>query len=250
MSQRLLNKVAVITGASRGIGRAVAHRFLHEGAKVVVFARSRAALEEFAAQAPARVLVVDGDVTQQADLSRLAAATSRRFGNADILVAGGGMARAQMLADFSDDAVRELFEANFLGPLASVRELLPMITAGGTIVFVTASEAMTGIPGLGLFQATKTALRTAAQSLAVELAPRRIRVNCVAPGPIDSAVWEESASLKKVRKLLATRVNNRPILSRFGKPEDIAETVLFLASDAAEHLNGQQLSVDGGDTIG
>lgn len=250
MSQRLLNKVAVITGASRGIGRAVAHRFLNEGAKVVAFARNRAALEEIAAQAPARVHVVDGDVTRSDDLSRLATSTSRRFGTADILVAAAGITRAEMLVDCSSDTVRELVEVNFLGPLATVRELLPNITDGGTMVFVTASEAMVGVPGLGLFQATKTALHAAAQSLAVELATRRIRVNCVAPGPIDSAVWEESAMLKKTRKRLATRVNHRPILGRFGKPEEVAETVLFLASEAAEHVNGQQLPVDGGYTIG
>lgn len=244
MSQRLLNKVAVVIGASRGIGRSIAQRFIDEGAKVAIFARDRPRLMEIADAAPARVLVVPGDVRQTGDLRELAATTVRRFGNVDVLVHNAGVINPLPIAQSTPEAVGELFEVNFLGAVQGVRAFLPHLNPRASLVFVTTFPGSVGLPGWSTYNASKGALKALALSLAAELAPRRIRVNCVAPGPTRTGFWEQSAAKgsasDKADTVQRLKTNN------LARPEDVAETILFLASDLAAHISGQELVVDGG----
>jgi NAD(P)-dependent dehydrogenase (short-subunit alcohol dehydrogenase family) len=242
MPQRLLNKVAVVTGASGELGRAVVERFLAEGAKVVVFGRNRGRLDELSGLAAARVLVVDGDVTRLADLEGLAATTVRRFGGVDILVPAAALFRIASLAESTPELVSDLFAVNLQGALQTVRVFERHLNAGASIVFVTTATATGGgsLAGLGPFAASKAALTSLARTLAVEFAPRGIRVNCVAP---QSGLDQANAGRSEGER--AESSTAFPIRNRGNRHmETVAETILFVASDSAAGITGQELIVD------
>ena len=234
MAERLLNKVAVLTGAGGGIGRAIAGQFLSEGAKVVLFGRRHETLEGIARTAPARALSVAGDVTVAGDLVQLVDATRRRFGEIDVLLPCAGVARSLALEACTEQAVGEQFAVNVSGVLQTVRLCLPLLREGAAVLFLTACLPEMNLPGLSIHNAGKAALTSLAQSLAVELAPRGIRVNSIAPGPIDSPLWKSSALPDGVLHELSKRL---------GQPDGVAETAVFLASEAAQDISGQEFVV-------
>lgn len=250
MTDRLFNKVAVITGASSGIGFSIAESYLSEGAKVVVFSRRSEPLEDLEARFPARTLVVEGDVTNDADLIRLADSTERRFGRVDILVPNAGIARLIPFEESSRDAINETFDVNFHGALQTVRTLLPQLSDSSAVIFITTFLTQVGFPGLAAYSASKAALKSLAQTLAAELGPRGIRVNSIAPGPVETPLWKSVGLDADQLQTVAKSINSRLIPQAFGKPEEIAEVAVFLASDAARTIYGQEIVVDGGYTIG
>jgi NAD(P)-dependent dehydrogenase (short-subunit alcohol dehydrogenase family) len=157
MAGRHEAKVAVVTGASSGIGRVIAERFLAEGARVVVFARREAALREIAARHPeGRVLAVPGDVTRAGDLARLAAETVARFGGVDVVVPNAGIAKAVPFADSTPEAIDEQFRVNLTGAVETVRQFLPHIRQGGAVLFLTTFLTQVGFPGLAIYGAKCT----------------------------------------------------------------------------------------------
>ncbi len=245
MSQALLNKVAIVTGAGSGIGKAIAERFLTEGAKIVVFCRTRSSLEELVAQAPARVLVAVGDVTSLADLGRLAAATTRRFCEIYVLVFSYGIARIAPIVETTEELMDEQFRVNFFGALNTFRECLPFLSQGAAVIFMTAQLTDSGFLGLGGFNASKAAVGT----LASELSPRGIRVNSLAPGPTDTPMWNNTGLSKKRAEQMLAAMKKRLSAGRLASPQSVAESALFLATDAARNVIGQELVVDGGFSI-
>ena len=236
MAERLLNKVAVITGASGGIGRAIAEQFLSEGAKVVLFGRTYETLEQIAQTAPARALSVAGDVTIAADLAQLVDATRKRFGDVDLLLPCAGVAKSLALESCTKQAVDEQLDVNVTGALQAVRTCLPLLKEGAAVLFLAACLPQTDLPGLAIHNAGKAALTSLAQSLAVELAPKGIRVNSIAPGPIDTPLWKSADLPNDVLRNLEKRLV---------PPEDVAETAVFLASDATRNISGQEFVVSG-----
>jgi NAD(P)-dependent dehydrogenase (short-subunit alcohol dehydrogenase family) len=250
MSQRLSGKTAVVTGASSGIGRAIAERFVAEGAQVVAFARNAAALEQLAAAHPGRIVAVAGDVTRQADLEKLTAVTVERFNGADIVVPNAGIAKVVAFADSTPEAFHQQFSVNLLGAVQTVRLLSPHIRQGGSVQFITTFLTQVGFPGLAIYSASKAALKSFAQTIAAELAPQGIRVNSIAPGPIATPIWSGIGLPPDVLSAVADQVTARLMPKSFGAPDDIAETAVFLASDAAKNIYGQEIVVDGGYTIG
>jgi len=250
MADRLFNKVAVITGASSGIGRSIAEYYLNEGAKVVAFSRRSEPLEELETRFPARTLIVDGDVTNSADLSRLVQTTQRRFGRVDILVPNAGIARVIPFEESSREAVNETFDVNFHGAMQTVRTFLPHLNEGSAVIFITTFLTQVGFPGLAAYSASKAALKSLSQTLAAELGPRGIRVNSIAPGPIATPLWDNTGLNDEQLGIVAENITSRLISRAFGKPENIAEVAVFLASDAAQNIYGQEIVVDGGYTVG
>jgi NAD(P)-dependent dehydrogenase (short-subunit alcohol dehydrogenase family) len=250
MSRVLEGKIAVITGASSGIGRAISERYLAAGARIVVFARDPEALESIRATAPEAVLVVAGDVTKTADLQRLVDDTALHYGNVDIVVPNAGMAKVVSFADSTEEAIHEQFSVNFVGAVQTARLFLTHINKGGSILFNTSFLTQVGFPGLAIYSASKAALKSVTLTLAAELAPLGIRVNAIAPGPIATPLWGKVGLQPDVLQSVAGQINARLMPGQFGKPEDIAEMAVFLASDAARNIYGQEIVIDGGYTVG
>ncbi len=250
MSNRLAGKVAVVTGASSGIGRAIAERFLAEGASVSVFARNQAGLDAIKVLAPERVLTVAGDVTVAANLERLVGETISRFGRVDIVVPNAGIAKVVPFENTDAAAIAAQFDVNFTGAVQTVRGFLPHLDKGAAVLFVTTFLTQVGFPGLAIYSASKAALKSFSQTLAAELAPKGIRVNSVAPGPIATPIWGSIGLPPDVLQAVATQVTGRLLPGQFGEPADIAEAATFLVSDAAKNIFGQEIVVDGGYTVG
>lgn len=248
--KRLDGKTAVVTGASSGIGRSIVERFVAEGAKVFAFARNAEALTALEAAHPGQVIAINGDVTRPNDLQRLVDTVLKTTDAIDILVPNAGIARVVSFADSTADAFSEQFSVNLFGAAETARLFVPHIRKGGSIQFITTFLTQVGFPGLAIYSASKAALKSLSQTLAAELAPKGIRVNSIAPGPIATPLWGTVGLPEDVLGTVAEKINARLMQGTFGQPEDIAETSVFLASDAAKNIYGQEIVVDGGYTIG
>jgi NAD(P)-dependent dehydrogenase (short-subunit alcohol dehydrogenase family) len=250
MGNRLEGKIAVVTGASSGIGRSIVEHYVAEGAKVVAFARNLDELKALAATHAGKVHAVGGNVTQPADLQRLVDETVATFGGVDILVPNAGIARVVSFEDSTAEAFNTQFSVNLFGAVETVRLFLPHLRKGSSVQFITTFLSQVGFPGLSIYSASKAALKSMSQTLAAELAPKGIRVNSIAPGPIGTPLWGTVGLPPDVLNVVAANVTARLLPGAFGAPEDIAETSVFLASDAAKNIYGQEIVVDGGYTIG
>lgn len=248
--KRLDGKTAVVTGASSGIGRAIVERFVAEGAKVFAFARNAEALKALEAAYPGQVVALTGDVTRQADLRQLVESVLQHTDAIDILVPNAGIARVVGFEDSTAEAFSEQFSVNLFGAAETARLFVPHIRKGGSIQFITTFLTQVGFPGLAIYSASKAALKSLSQTLAAELAPRGIRVNAIAPGPIATPLWGTVGLPADTLGVVAAQINARLMQGKFGEPADIATTSVFLASDEAKNIYGQEIVVDGGYTIG
>lgn len=248
--KRLEGKIAVVTGASSGIGRSIVERYVAEGATLVALGRNGSNLDALESTNPGKVMTVIGDVTRQEDLERLLKTTLDRFGAIDILVPNAGIARVVSFQDSTAEAFATQFSVNLFGAAETARLFVPHIRQGGSIQFITTFLTQVGFPGLAIYSASKAALKSLSQTLAAELAPQGIRVNSIAPGPIATNLWSTVGLAPDTLGAVAEKINARLMQGTFGQPEDIAETSVFLASDAANNIYGQEIVVDGGYTIG
>ncbi len=252
MDLQLRDAVAIVTGSSRGLGRAMAATLFAEGCRVVLVARDEEALAaaaaDIAGDAWDRMLPVALDLTEPDAARTLVAATIERFGSIRVLVNNVGGNRRKLFEDTTDDDWRELFELNLIAGLRLTREVVPHLEAagGGSVVFVASLYGReVGGPGLSIYNASKSAVISAADVLALELAPRGIRVNSVAPGSIlfPGGSWERRFRDDEEGKVRFIQ-QNLP-LGRFGTPEEIADAVAWLASPRASLVTGACLAVDG-----
>lgn len=250
MFKQLQDKVAVITGASSGIGKAIAEHYISAGATVVGFAQDEAKLSAIAANYPDQMVVIAGDVTQAADLARLVKTTTERYGKVDIVVPNAGIAKVVPFSDCTEEIISHQFNINFMGAAQTVRLFLPYLNEGSSVLFITTFLTQVGFPGLSIYNASKAALKALSQTLAAELAPQKIRVNSIAPGPINTPLWPAVGLSPEQLQAVAGQVSARLMSGHFGEPEDIAKMAVFLASDDAKNIYGQEIVIDGGYTIG
>jgi len=243
---KLKNKVAVITGANSGIGLATAKLYLKEGAKVVLPGRRKEALEEASKDLEGDFLTVVADVSKPKDNTRLIKEATDAYGNIDILFLNAGIAPPTPTTDISEAHYNEIFDINVKGPILAVKEALPHINDGGTILFTNSIVHQKGFDGLGVYTASKGALRAYSRVLTSEVKSRGIRVNSIAPGPIDTPIYGKMGLPQDVLEEMGKGFAAQVPLGRFGTSEEIANAALFLASDDASYINGVELEVDGG----
>ncbi|MEU6353576.1 SDR family oxidoreductase [Streptomyces sp. NPDC047072] len=242
---QLDNKVAVITGGSSGIGLATARRFVEEGA--VVYVTGRREEELAAAASKAGAIAVPGDVSDPADLDRLYDTVRSDGRRIDVLVTNVGTGGAARLEDVTDELIDRIFDVNVKGTLKTVQKALPLLNDGASIVLVGSVSGSTSAPGFSVYGASKAAVRSFARGWANELKGRNIRVNTVAPGTTDTPGIGAGADADTRRAFMAN-LEARVPLGRWGRPEEQADAILFLASDQSSYITGFELVVDGGAT--
>ena len=236
---KLKGKVAVITGGSSGQGLATAKRFVEEGAFVYT-------LDKAASPIAGSVAAVQGDVSNLADLDRFYAKVASEKRRIDILLAAAGIVDSQPLDEMTEESFDRQFAVNTRGLAFTVKKALPLLNDGGAIILVTSIAESKGIPGLGVYSATKAAVGSFVRTWTAELKDRRIRVNAICPGPIDTPIFEQVAPTKEGADQRRAQDAAAVPFGRLGRPEEIASTVVFLASDEASFIAGVDLRVDGG----
>lgn len=242
----LQNKVAVITGANSGIGLATAKKFLENGAKVVLAGRRKEALAEVAKELKGEFTIFVGDVSKDEDNKSLIKTATKTYGKIDILYLNAGIAPVTPTTDVTTAHYNEVFDINVKAPILTVKEALPHLNDGGTIMFTSSIVNQKGFEGLAVYSASKGALRSYARVLTNELKTRGIRVNSIAPGPIETPIYGKMGLPGKVVEEMGKGFAQAVPLGRFGNANEIATTALFLASDAASYINGIEIEVDGG----
>ncbi len=252
MDLGLKNRVAVVTGASRGLGKAISEGLGSEGCRLVICARGEDKLREAEndlVSAGVDTLALSLDITDQSAAKQLTEAAVDRFGRVDILVGSAGGNRRKSFPETTDDDWKELLELNLVSHLRFARQVIPEMrrTGGGAIVFISSifgREA--GGAGLSIYNTTKSALISAAKIMAVELAKDAIRVNTVAPGSIrfPGGSWDRRVNEQpeKMREFVETNIP----MGRFGRAEEIADIVTFLVSERASLVTGACINADGG----
>jgi NAD(P)-dependent dehydrogenase (short-subunit alcohol dehydrogenase family) len=243
---KLEGKVALITGGNSGIGLATAKQFVNEGAYVFITGRREAELAAAKKQIGKNVTAIQGDVSNLDDLDRLFAQIRKEKGDIDIVFANAGVARYAPLGTITEDFFDSIFDINVKGVLFTVQKSLPLLRDGGSIILNASIVATKGLSSNSVYSATKAAVRSFARTWTTDLKDRRIRVNAISPGPIDtpglSELLASSETGEQRKKMISTTVP----LGRFGRPEEIAKAVVFLASDDASYITGIELFVDGG----
>ncbi|WP_448061753.1 SDR family NAD(P)-dependent oxidoreductase [Cellulomonas hominis] len=241
---KLDGRLAVVTAGTAGIGRAVATRFVAEGADVVVTSPFQAELDATVAALGPHVTGVRGDAGSLADLDELVATLRAGGRPVDVLVANAGRDVASTdIVDTSAEVFDTVAGLNFRGTFFTTQRLVPLMRDGGTIVLTSSIAGHNGGPGHAVYNATKAAVRSLARTLTAELRARRIRANAVSPGPTATAVFAEFVrGDDEVERQVVEQI---PV-GRVGRPEEVAAAVLFLASDESSFVAGAELVVDGG----
>jgi len=248
MSGKLDNKVAVITGGSSGIGLAAAKAFVEEGAHVFITGRRQGELDKAKAFIGKNVTAVQGDVTNLDDLDRLYATVKAEKGAVDVVVANAGMVERVLLQDATPEHFDKTFAVNVKGPYFTVQKALPLLNDGASIVLVASVAHLVGVPQHSTYSASKAALRSLARTFAAELKDRRIRVNTLSPGPIDTPIFDGQGASKEDVDALKRRYAEWNPMGRIGNAGEAAAATLFLASDESSFSTGIDLVVDGGQT--
>jgi NAD(P)-dependent dehydrogenase (short-subunit alcohol dehydrogenase family) len=243
---KLDNKTAVITGGSSGIGLAAAKLLANEGAHVFITGRRAEALVNAKAEIGTAVTTVQGDISNLDDLDRLWAQVKQERGSVDVIVANAAFVQMATLADATPEHFDATFGTNARGAFFTVQKALPLLNDGGSIVLMSSNTRLVGVPAYSTYSATKAAIRSYARSWAAELKERRIRVNSITAGPIDTSTFETQGGTQEAADAMREKLRDIVPLHRLGQAEEVAAAVLFLASDDSSFTTGSDILADGG----
>ncbi len=240
----LNGRTAVVTGGNSGMGYATAQKFKDLGASVIITGRNKQAVEQAAEE-----LGVTGIMADQANLDDIDALVNQvkeEFGGVDVLFINAGVAAFASIEELSEEQFDNMMNINFKGAFFTLQKFLPLLREGASVINLSSINAYTGMPSTSVYAASKAAMNSLTRTAASELAPRKIRVNSVNPGPVNTPIFGKLGMPEAAIKEFASAMQNRIPLKRFGEPEDIANLVAFLASDEASFITGAEYNIDGG----
>jgi NAD(P)-dependent dehydrogenase (short-subunit alcohol dehydrogenase family) len=243
---RLAGKTALITGGNSGIGLATAKQFVNEGAYVYISGRRDTELAAAVKEIGKNVTGIQGDVSNLGDLDRLFAQIKREKGKLDIVFANAGVATYAAFGKITEEHFDSIFGINVKGLLFTVQKALPLLPDGASIILNASIVASKGLPANSVYSATKAAIRSFARTWTTDLKDRRIRVNAVSPGPIDTPGLNNLVASTGAGEQRLKAISSNVPLGRLGTPDEIAKAVVFLASDDSSYVTGTELFVDGG----
>ena len=243
---KLEGKRAVITGGSSGIGLATARRFIEEGAQVAIISNDAAGLAAAAQDLGPRCVALEADVSRTASIPSLKAALLERLGPPDILFLNAGVARYGSVELMTEAQFDEMYGLHVKVPLFMVQALVPEMPDGSTILFTSSNSARVGMEKMHIYSSSKAAVRQLARTLANELAPRKIRVNALTPGPVATNIGNSTGLSAAESDDVATYVLGKVPLGRWAESDELARVALFLVSDDASFVNGAEMVADGG----
>ena len=243
---RLSNKTALITGGTTGIGLATARLFQQEGARVAITGQDAQRVAQAAEQLGAGALALRADVASRAEMEAVAQRLQAEFGGLDIVFANAGIAQPRPLAEIDEAHLDALIDVNFKGVVHTVQSMLPLLRNPASVVLNATTMVEVGIAGMSIYSATKAAVRSLARTLSAELVQRGIRVNAISPGLVETPIYGKLGLPPEAVKAWGEQLVAGVPAKRFGRDDEIAKAVLFLASDDSSYVLGENLLVDGG----
>ena len=245
-AMRLQDKTAVITGGTSGIGYASAEAMIRNGARVIITGQDEGRVASAAKALGHGTIGAVAPTQDVTALEGLANTVRKEFGKLDILFANAGVTWPAPLDQVDMAGLQEQFAINFAGPLFTVQKLRPLLCEGASVFFTTSNLNELGMEGMAVYSATKAALRSLARTLAVELKDAGVRVNTIAPGPVQTPIYGKLGMDEASLGEMAAGIQSQIPLGRFGKPEEIAGAAVFLASDESSFMLGEEITIDGG----
>jgi NAD(P)-dependent dehydrogenase (short-subunit alcohol dehydrogenase family) len=243
--KKLENKTAVVTGGSSGIGLATAKELIAQGAKVIITGRKQDLVDKAAKEMGATGIV--SDQSNLKDIDTLVAKTKSQFGKVDILFLNAGTFTPTPFDSITEEYYDSFMDINLKGAFFTLHKFIPLLKEGSSVIFMSAISAYTGgDPSIVVYSATRAAINSFTRSVSFALAAKRIRVNAVCPGPVDTPIFGKTGLPEEALQQLVGVLKQRIPLKRFGTPEDVAKLVAFLSSDDASFITGSEYVIDGG----
>ena len=242
--QQFKDKTVVITGGTTGIGQATAKELVELGAKVIITGRNQESATAAAKEIGA--IGIASDQSNLADIDNLVSEASNQFVKIDVLFINAGIAAFAPISAITEEHYDSLMNINFKGALFTLQKFLPILKDGASVIFLSSINAYNAMENTTVYAASKAALNTLTKIAAIELAPRGIRVNAVSPGPVNTPLWGKVGMPQEQLQQVAALIQSKVPLKKFASSDEIAKTVIFLASDDSSYTTGAEFVVDGG----